>query len=97
MTENITVFTQSSIRIRSGMGTIYLDPIGIPEEFHDADYVLITHNHSDHFTPSEIEKVSKPEIAIPTHYGSIVGKATDAELFASRVQESVKVELKINV
>lgn len=59
MTENIEVFTQSSIRIKDRDKTIYLDPYGMREEPKDADYIMITHDHYDHFSPEDIEKVSK--------------------------------------
>lgn len=37
----------------------------------------------------------RPEVAIPTHYGSIVGKESDAKNFAKMVQSPVKVVEKI--
>ena len=37
----------------------------------------------------------KPEVAIPTHYGSVVGKPSDANTFASLVKEPVQVVSKI--
>ena len=58
MTENIEVFTQSSIKITDGENHIYIDPLGIKEEFCDADYILITHDHCDHFSPEDIKKVA---------------------------------------
>ena len=58
MTENIEVFTQSSIKITDGENHIYIDPLGIKEEFCDADYILITHEHYDHFSPEDIKKVA---------------------------------------
>jgi L-ascorbate metabolism protein UlaG (beta-lactamase superfamily) len=58
MTENIEVFTQSSIRIKDGSRTIYIDPFQMREEPKDADYILITHDHYDHFSPEDIAKVS---------------------------------------
>lgn len=58
MTENIEVFTQSSIKITDGENHIYIDPLGIKEEFCDADYILITHDHYDHFSPEDIKKVA---------------------------------------
>ena len=61
MLDNVKVFTQSSIRIQSEVGNIYLDPLQIPEAFHDADHILITHNHGDHFSPEDIEKIAKPQ------------------------------------
>ena len=59
MLDNIEVFTQSSIRIKSSHGTIYLDPFQMKQEPHDADYVLITHDHYDHFSVDDIKKVAK--------------------------------------
>ncbi len=58
MTENIEVITQSSIRIRVEIGNIYIDPFQMREEPKDADYVLITHDHYDHFSPDDIRKVA---------------------------------------
>ena len=59
MLDNIEVFTQSSIRVKSGQGIIYIDPFRLKEESHDADYVLITHDHYDHFSIEDIHKVIK--------------------------------------
>ncbi len=58
MTESIEVFTQSSIRIKSRIGTIYIDPFGIEDKPHDADFIFLTHDHSDHYSPDELEKVA---------------------------------------
>ena len=210
MTDNITVFTQNSIRITDGNRRIYIDPFQMKGKPHDADYILITHDHYDHFSPEDIDKVAgkgtvlvvpekmeskaktvaayvrkvvtvtpgihcdiegldvetvpaynlmkpfhpksaewvgyllqvdgkriyiagdtdatkeakavrcdialvpiggtftmdvknaaelintiRPEVAIPTHYGSIVGEITDGEAFARLVKEPVRVEIKI--
>ena len=59
MLDRIEVFTHSSIRIRSDLGTIYVDPFHMREEPHDADFVLITHQHYDHFSVEDIRKVIK--------------------------------------
>ena len=59
MVDNITVNTQSSIRIESRVRVIYADPLGINDDVHDADYILITHDHYDHFSPEDIERVAK--------------------------------------
>ncbi len=37
---------------------IYFDPFKMRGEPKDADYILITHDHYDHFSPEDIEKVS---------------------------------------
>ncbi len=57
MTDNIEVFKQNSIRISGHPGVIYIDPLQLADEPHDADYVLITHDHYDHFSPEDIVKV----------------------------------------
>ncbi len=210
MTEKIDVFGQNSIRIRDDIGNIYIDPFGISESPNDADIILITHDHYDHYSPEDIRKVAgdntvlvipermenkisdvsglmkkvvtvkpgdirevnglefetvpaynnlkpfhtksagwvgyilkindkriyiagdtdatneakavkcdialvpvggtytmdakqaaelvniiQPEVAIPVHYGSVVGSPKDADIFAEKVKEPVKVEKKI--
>lgn len=64
MTDQIEVFKQNSIRIRSDAGTIYIDPFQIPEAPHDADFILITHDHYDHFSPEDIAKVSRKDTVL---------------------------------
>ena len=61
MVENIEVNTQNSIRIVSRVGKIYVDPLEIGNDVHDADYILITHDHYDHFSPEDIRKVAKAD------------------------------------
>lgn len=58
MTQNIDVFTQNSIRIRSSIGNIYVDPFQMREAPADAAFVLITHDHYDHFSPEDIRKAA---------------------------------------
>ena len=67
MIENIEVFTQSSIKIKKSK-IIYFDPFKINLEYHDADYIFITHNHYDHYDVESINKVLKDDsvIIVPT-------------------------------
>ena len=58
--ENISVNAQSSIHI-SGKDSIYFDPYQINEAYHDADMVFITHEHYDHFSSEDIEKVARED------------------------------------
>jgi L-ascorbate metabolism protein UlaG (beta-lactamase superfamily) len=54
----ITINTHSSIRLQSSQGTvIYVDPCRFQTAPHDADLILITHTHFDHFSPEDIAKV----------------------------------------
>lgn len=49
----------SSIRI-AGEKIVYIDPWQIAGEPHDADLILVTHDHHDHYSPEDIEKLTKP-------------------------------------
>ena len=44
---------------------------------------------------AELVNTLRPNVAIPTHYGSIVGKPSDGETFAQYVKDPIKVEFKI--
>ena len=57
----IKVNTQSSIRIDCEGTIVYVDPFQIPSSTGDADVILITHDHFDHYSPEDIIRVQKPE------------------------------------
>ncbi len=88
MTENIEVFTQNSIRIRTKIGIVYIDPFQMKEDPKDADYILITHDHYDHFSPDDIGKVSKDDtvLVIPE---KMAGKGQEVSGIVNRI-ETVK-------
>lgn len=73
MTDNISINTQSSIRIEDGI-VLYFDPYQIEEARHDADYVFITHEHYDHFSPEDILKVANDDTILiaPDSMGGLV-------------------------
>ena len=56
MLENIEVLYHSSIRISKGK-IIYIDPFKIDKNYNDADIVFITHDHFDHYSEEDIDKV----------------------------------------
>ncbi len=56
MLENIEVLYHSSIRISKGK-IIYIDPFKIDKNYNDADIVFITHDHYDHYSEEDIDKV----------------------------------------
>ncbi|NLH18329.1 MAG: hypothetical protein GX455_17275 [Phycisphaerae bacterium] len=49
----------ASLKIWINEFTIYIDPYQLVESPHDADLILITHSHSDHFSSSDINKAWK--------------------------------------
>ena len=74
MVENIEWFKHSSFRL-TGEKIIYIDPRNISDP-KPADAVLISHPHSDHFSPDDIKKISK-RIKILTAYGAEFQKKDD--------------------
>lgn len=38
----------------------------------------------------------KPQVAVPIHYGTIVGRPSDAEKFAAKVDEGIRVVTKLS-
>ena len=63
-TDHITLLTHSSIRVQCEAGTLYFDPFRMLDEPHDADAILITHDHFDHFSPEDIEKIVKSDTLV---------------------------------
>ena len=66
MLNNIEVLYHSSIRINKEK-TIYIDPFKIDRNYNDADIIFITHDHYDHYSEEDIDKVinEKTIIVIP--------------------------------
>ena len=58
----------ASIRIE-GDKIIYIDPWKIRSGNIKADIILITHDHYDHCSPEDVEKIRKEETIIVGHYG----------------------------
>lgn len=56
MLNNIEVLCHSSIRINKEK-TIYIDPFKIDRNYNDADIIFITHDHYDHYSEEDIDKV----------------------------------------
>ena len=84
MTENIEVFTQNSIRIKAGNRKIYIDPFQMQTEPKDADIIMITHDHYDHFSPEDIEKAAGDNtvMVVPE---KMEGKAQEVLRLVSRI------------
>ena len=55
--DGISVLKHSSIKIKK-QEIIYIDPFQIDIPAHDADLILCTHSHYDHFSPEDIRAVA---------------------------------------
>ena len=88
MLDFITINEQSSIRIDEEK-VIYSDPYNISGAPHDADIILITHSHFDHYSPDDIRKVMNPGTVVvcpssmtePQELGLTVKQVTAGEKF----------------
>lgn len=54
--KNIKWFGQSALKINTGKISIYIDPYQL-KKTDKADIILITHDHSDHYSKQDIEKL----------------------------------------
>ena len=67
MEKEYKLICHSCLRFNFSNKIIYTDPFGIEDNYNDADIIFITHNHYDHFSEEDIEKVKKEgtKIVIP--------------------------------
>lgn len=63
MLEDIEVLCHSSIRMNKEK-IIYIDPFKINKNYNDADIIFITHDHYDHYSEEDIDKIRKENTVI---------------------------------
>lgn len=63
MLENIEVLCHSCIKFNKEE-VIYFDPFKIEKNYNDADVIFITHDHYDHYSEENIDKVIKERTII---------------------------------
>jgi L-ascorbate metabolism protein UlaG (beta-lactamase superfamily) len=51
----------ASVKVWTDDCIVYMDPQNLSISPHDATFVLVTHTHSDHYSPSDIAKVSNAQ------------------------------------
>ena len=83
----ITINSHSSI-CAEGKRILRFDPFQLKNVPHDADIILITHDHYDHFSPEDIEKVAKADTVFVVPQ-SLAGQLPDA--IALRPGETAEV------
>ncbi len=71
----ITHFGQSALKFEEEK-TIYFDPFDISKDYHDADYIFITHSHYDHFDLDSIKNIMKDstKFIVPKIMGNEIKK-----------------------
>lgn len=73
--EPLRLITHDCVRIESKTGTVvYIDPYETDGASREADVILITHDHFDHFSPDDIRNVARPD-AVVIVPASLAGQA----------------------
>ena len=62
--EEVVWLGHSGFRIGVGRASIYIDPYRIPSDEPKADLILITHQHYDHFSIQDLERVRKADTSV---------------------------------
>ncbi len=75
MLDNVIVFGQNSIKFDMDK-KIYIDPFKLKDAYNDADFIFITHDHYDHFSLEDINKVIKDDtiLIVPSSMRDKVSK-----------------------
>ena len=74
MIENVEVLCHSSIKMKNKNNIIYIDPFKIDNDYNDADFIFITHDHYDHYSEEDINKVVNNDTIIVVPDGLITTK-----------------------
>ena len=90
MLENIEVLYHSSIRINKDK-IIYIDPFKIDKNYNDADIVFITHDHYDHYSEEDIDKVINKNTTI------IIPEELLTKLFRKGINKNAIITVEPNV
>lgn len=87
MLKELEVLCHSSIRIDKGK-IIYFDPFKIDKNYNDADLIFITHEHYDHYSEEDIDKVIKEDTII------IVPEGLKAKLLEKGIKKENVITVK---
>jgi L-ascorbate metabolism protein UlaG (beta-lactamase superfamily) len=75
---------------------IYIDPYELEDDLPKADYIFITHEHFDHFSPEDIKKIQKDStliIATKQCKGKIDGKFKYVEIGEEFSLDEINIEV----
>ncbi|MBN2271596.1 MAG: MBL fold metallo-hydrolase [Sedimentisphaerales bacterium] len=84
----------ASFRISNEDTVVYIDPWKLRDSPHDANLVLVSHSHHDHYSPDDIEKVSgddtklaaSNDVVLKERNGQTIAPGMTLEFVGVRVQ-----------
>jgi L-ascorbate metabolism protein UlaG (beta-lactamase superfamily) len=76
----------AGFHVTVGGAHVYIDPYRVPDGAPQADLILITHGHYDHFSPQDVQRLTKRETWL-------VGPAAVAERVSGQVHSIAPGEL----
>lgn len=60
--QNVSLVRHGTVRFEvEGGPVVYVDPFQLEKEPHDADLVVVTHSHADHFSPADLRRVARAD------------------------------------
>jgi L-ascorbate metabolism protein UlaG (beta-lactamase superfamily) len=77
--DHVQRLNHDAFRFEAGGMVVYTDPFKVPAR-HDADLVLISHEHFDHCAPEDVAAVSKPGTVVVAAASCRDQLASDARL-----------------
>jgi L-ascorbate metabolism protein UlaG (beta-lactamase superfamily) len=89
MFENIHWLGHDSFRLDGGV-TLYIDPYKLPAGQPAADVVLVTHEHYDHYSPGDIERIAGPGTLVVAP-ASVTVQVVDLETVTVAAGDAVEV------
>ena len=89
MLENVEVLYHSSIKIKDNK-IIYIDPLKIDKDYNDADIVFITHDHFDHYSEEDIDKVINENTTI------IIPEELLTKILRKRINKNAVITVESN-
>jgi L-ascorbate metabolism protein UlaG (beta-lactamase superfamily) len=90
MIEKISWLGHASFRI-DGPPRIYIDPWRIPDDNPSADVILISHEHYDHFSTYDIDRLLRPDTHIITNQSTANLLSDDYPVTILRPWQSINI------